>query len=115
VTTEYPNDADGDALRLVAQHGHDMTRQMVVDFAIDAPSEKIADICVERLKARDFISEKRFDKESGRWTVNCPVMMTPDYDEIVYFQKVLDEDLRHFGAKSDGWGTFGNSKSNPKK
>ena len=34
--------------------------------------------------------------------------MNPDHDEIVYFQQVLDDDLAALGAKSDGWGTFGN-------
>ena len=105
---DYPNDADGDALRMVAEHS-DMSKPMMIDFAIDAPSEAVADICMSRLKSRDFVSEKSVDEKSGRWTVTVPVVMTPRYSEIVYFQNVLDEDLAELDAKSDGWGTFGNN------
>lgn len=112
--TKYPKDADGDALRRVVGHGHDMTKPMLIDFAIDAPSEDIADIVIARLKAKDFVSKKS-ENDDGRWTVVVPVMMMPDYDEIVFFQKVLDDDLAQFGAKSDGWGTFGNTENPTRK
>ena len=108
----YPANADGDALRLVQEHGSDMSAPMVIDFAIDVPDESGADFCVDRLKSRGFKSEKFFDEESARWSVYVPVMMTPVYEEIVDFQNALDEDLNQFGAKSDGWGTFGNNPDN---
>ena len=38
-TPDYPNDADGDALRRVAADGADMSKPMSIDFAIAAPSE----------------------------------------------------------------------------
>ncbi|WP_084420451.1 ribonuclease E inhibitor RraB [Henriciella litoralis] len=108
----YPTDADGEALRLVQEHGSDMSAPMVIDFAIDVPNEAVADFCVKRLKSRELESEKFFDEESARWSVYVPVMMTPVYEEIVDFQNALDEDLKQFGAKSDGWGTFGNNTDN---
>jgi Regulator of ribonuclease activity B len=108
VSADFPNDHDGNALRLVAQHGSDMTQPMLIDFAIDAPTETIADTVVARLKSKDFVSSKT-ENGDGRWTITVPVMMTPDYEEIVLFQQLLDDDLGRFGAKSDGWGTFGNT------
>jgi len=107
MSADYPNDPDGNALRLVAQHGSDMTQPMLIDFEIDAPTEKIADTVVARLRSKDFVSTKS-ENEDGRWTITVPVMMTPDCNEIVDFQRALDDDLGQFGAKSDGWGTFGN-------
>lgn len=111
-TLAYPDDDDGDALRRVVALGSDMSKPMCIDFAIDAPSEAIADLCIARLAERDFRSGKFRDDESGRWTINVPVVMTPVYAEIVHFQQVLDDDLRALGAKSDGWGTFGNNPDN---
>lgn len=46
--------------------------------------------------------------ETATWSIYIPVEMTPNHDEIVFFQNVLDDELQKFGAKSDGWGTFGN-------
>ncbi|MGE5184457.1 MAG: ribonuclease E inhibitor RraB [Acidobacteriota bacterium] len=37
----YPRDADGDALRRVADDGSDMARPMVVDFMIAARDEAV--------------------------------------------------------------------------
>jgi len=110
----YPNDIDGDVLRRVAQDGSDMTQPMLIDFAIDAPSEEVADHVLARLKAKDFVSKKT-QNDDGRWTITVPVMMTPVHAEIVDFQNALDEDLNQFGAKSDGWGTFGNKDEPARK
>jgi hypothetical protein len=109
---EFPDDADGDALRSVQSNGSDMSKPMLIDFAINAPSETIADLCITRLANRGFKSSKDVSESDGHWTVTVSVIMTPDYDEIVDFQKALDEDLSQLGAKSDGWGAFGNDPQN---
>ena len=109
---DYPDDSDGDALRRAASLGSDMSKPMLIDFAIDVPSEAVADLCMARLAERDFHSDKSCNDKGGRWTVTVAVTMTPDYDEIVDFQRALDEDLGQFGARSDGWGTFGNNPEN---
>lgn len=114
MATDYPNDADGDALRLVARHGSDMTQPMLIDFAVDAPSEKVADLVVAHLKVKDFASDKTSNCD-GRWTVTVPVMMPPIYEKIVCFQEALDEDLAQFSAKSDGWGALGNEENKARK
>jgi len=93
---------------MLEEHGSDMTQPMLIDVAIDAPTEEAADLVVAHLESKDFVSSKSQNENNGRWTINVPVMMTPVHEEIVYFQQVLDRDLAKFGAKSDGWGSFGN-------
>ena len=39
MSAEYPNDADGDALRSVAGSGSDMSSPMVIDFSVRVPDE----------------------------------------------------------------------------
>jgi hypothetical protein len=39
---DYPNDADGDALRRIANDGSDMSQPMEVDFTVDVGSSNPA-------------------------------------------------------------------------
>ncbi len=112
MTKSYPDNSDGDALRRVVNGGNDMSKPMLIEFELDTPTEDIANLCVQRLSSKDFVSQKSHDKSLNRWTVTIPVIMVPDYEEIVYFQKVLDEDLNPLGARTDGWGTLGNIPEN---
>ena len=107
----YPETADGDALQRFADDGNEMGQPMCIDFHLDMANEDIADICLTRLSARKFTADKH-EEDDGRWTVTVPVIMIPDYDEIVYFQEVLNKDLNRFGAETDGWGSFGNLPEN---
>ena len=110
---EFPLDADGDALRRIQTAGSDMSRPMLIDFSVAVPSEAAADNCVGRLLSRDFVSSKSHDSTEDAWTVLVSVDMVPDYQEITFFQQVLDRDLSQFGAATDGWGTFGNADRMP--
>ena len=108
MNSNLPNDADGDALRRLEENGSDLSRPMDIDFAVDVPSEyagqRFASV-VEPMGFTTFLSEYE-----TRWTCNCTRTMIPTYDAIVASQDQLDEAGKPFGAKSDGWGTFGNSE-----
>ncbi len=107
-TPDYPEDADGDALRSIAASGSDMTRPMVIDFAIDAGSKAIALDCLAALEDAGFEASLYQDEDDQRWSVYCPIRMIPDYDAIVRTQKILGELAAEHGGTADGWGTFGN-------
>ena len=107
---DYPEDADGDALRSIAASGSDMTRPMVIDFAIDAGSKAIALECLAALEDAGFDASLYQDEDDKRWSVYCPIRMIPSYDAIVRTQKILGELAAEHGGTSDGWGTFGNAE-----
>lgn len=111
MSRNYPDTADGDALQSIADKGSDMSLPMCIDFHVDARDEQTADLCLDRLSAKRFKASKS-QNEDGRWTITIPIIMVPDHDEIVDFQNALDEDLQRFGAKSDGWGSYGNVAEN---
>ncbi|MDP3495310.1 MAG: ribonuclease E inhibitor RraB [Hyphomonadaceae bacterium] len=104
----YPDDADGDALRAVAASGSDMSRPMVIDFAIDASSRSMAEACRVALEDAGFNASLYQDDEDQRWSVYCPIRMIPEYDAIARTQKILGELVADIGGTPDGWGTFGN-------
>jgi hypothetical protein len=104
---DYPNDADGDALRRVAERS-DMSKPMDIDFAVDVADKSIGE-AVQRLAAqRGFRPTLYFDETYQRWTCNCVKRMVPTYEAVIAAQKELDELSAAFGGYSDGWGTLGN-------
>ena len=109
LTPDYPEDADGDALRAIVASGSDMSRPMVIDFAIDASSKSIAQACLAALEDAGFQASLYQDDEDKRWSVYCPIRMIAEYDAIVRTQKILGELVVDLGGTPDGWGTFGNA------
>lgn len=110
ITPDYPEDADGDALRSIAASGSDMSRPMLIDFAIDASSKSIAQACLAALEDAGFQATLYQDDEEQRWSVYCPIRMIAEYDAIVRTQKILGELVADLGGTPDGWGTFGNAQ-----
>lgn len=108
ITPDYPDDADGDALRSIAASGSDMSRPMVIDFAIDASSKSIAQACLAAIEEAGFEGSLYHDEEDQRWSVYVPIPMIAEYDVIIRTQKILGELVTEHGGTPDGWGTFGN-------
>jgi hypothetical protein len=109
---DFPNDADGDALRRIAAHS-DMSKPMVIDFTVVVPSES-AGLEVGRLAAlRGYRSTVEKDAENDEWTCCCTRSMLATYRNVVSAQQELDEISASLGGRSDGWGTLGNGGLKP--
>jgi hypothetical protein len=106
---DYPNDDDGDALRRVALTS-DMTKPMVVDFAVDVPTEAAGEKIAALAAGRGYSADVELDDESQRWTCYCTKTMVATYAAMIAAQEELDELSAPFGGKSDGWGTAGNGR-----
>jgi hypothetical protein len=110
----YPNDADGDALRTVAENGADMSRPMLVDFMVAVSSSAAAESIARAARPLGYDAKVVRDtdddgNEEDTWTVYCSKTMLLDYDSVIAAQAELDRVSGPFGGYSDGWGTFGNS------
>jgi hypothetical protein len=119
MSTDYPDDSDGDALRRVAAGGSNMSEPMDIDFQIAAPDEatakRIGDQAA-RLAYRvsiyfDDLKDEGIEDVDDPWTCECSKHMVPTYDAIIAAQVELDAIARLFGSHMDGWGTFGNVDS----
>jgi hypothetical protein len=104
---EFPNDADGDALRKVAERS-DMSKPMAIDFAVDVPNEACGEEVAKLAAPRGYTAAVELDEGSQRWTCYCTKHMVPTYEGVLAAQKELDELSAPFGGRSDGWGTLGN-------
>jgi len=105
----FPNDSDGDALRLVLKNGSDMSKPMFIDFQIAVPDEAsakaIADVAA-KLGYRVSVYESPECRQ--RWTCQCSTRILATYENVIAIQEELAEISAEFGGRPDGWGTFGN-------
>ena len=106
----YPDDADGDALRRIAEDGSDMTRPMVIDFHVAAPDQAAAEAIAEAAGQRGYRTKVYRDEDSNAWTCECSREMVATHAAVMAAQDELDALSRPLSGHSDGWGTFGNAE-----
>src|SRR5689334_7319636 len=103
-----PNDSDGDALRILIDLGHDLSRPMLIDFFIAVPSEQAGLAVSEAVKEHGYMASVEFDDEDEEWTCYCSCEMVPTYSGLIAAQSDLGRLASPHGGYPDGWGTFGN-------
>jgi hypothetical protein len=109
MSSDYPNDADGDELRNVAESGADMSRPMVIDFSVEVPDERTARRVAQVVETHGFDPSISEDDDTGSWSVHCSKSMLATYEGVVAVQAWLNDLLSPHGGVCDGWGTFGNT------
>jgi hypothetical protein len=109
MSADIPNDSDGDALRRLIATGSDLSKEMEIDFAVDVPDRESGLAFAEAARLLAFRTKIDQDDSTGRWTCYCSVTLVPTYDAILATQTALGDAGRKYGAKPDGWGSFGNA------
>ena len=104
---DYPDDADGDALRRVAATGADMSRPMEIEFFVAVPGREAGEAVARLVAAAGYRPELVHDEEDDRWDCYCRKTMLATHEGVTAAQRDLDELGRAFGGSSDGWGTSG--------
>jgi hypothetical protein len=104
----FPDDADGDALGRVAESGADLTKPMVIDFAVAVPDESTGRAIELKTIEIGYKTTVDQDSESSDWTCYCSKAMFATYEDVINCQLELDKIAVAYGGFADGWGTFGN-------
>ena len=105
---EFPADADGDALRRVAEDGADMSSPMVIDYSVTAPDERAARVIAALVEAQGFDPSISDAGGGGSWSVYCSKSMLATYEGVVNTQAALNALVASYGGRCDGWASFGN-------
>ena len=105
---DFPQDSDGDALRMAVDAGADLARPMIIDFTVFAPNERAARSIAELVETQGFDPSISDDENGSAWSVYCSVSMLATYEGVVEVQAHLNELLKPHGGYCDGWATFGN-------
>ena len=109
MAADYPNDADGDALRRLVEAGADMTKPMDIEYSVAVPSESAGKQIATAANQRGYASELFHDEAHDSWSVYCIKRMLPTYEGVMAAQAEISELSRPFDCECDGWGTFGNA------
>ena len=102
----FPDNADGDALRRLAESGADMTSPMVIDFAVAIPDEPSGKAIALKAIATGYKASVDQDSESSEWTCYCSKSMFATYMDVINCQLELDKIAVAYGGFVDGWSTF---------
>jgi len=112
--TDFPNDDDGDVLRLVLRDGSDRTKPMFIDFHVAMPGDDSAKSLADVARKLGHRAEI-YDSAECRlpWTFQCSTRMLATYEGVLAVQAELARLIaplieRTLGWFPDGWGTFGN-------
>ena len=118
MAADYPDDIDGQVLRMIADDGNDMSQPMEVEFHVAAATENAAEsiaIAAEKLGYETLIDfddgkdDPDVDEDvTEPWTCTCRKTMLLEYDAVMAAQAQLDKIAQPEGGYADGWGTFGN-------
>lgn len=111
MVAEYPNDADGDALRRLVADGNDMAAPMVIDFPVVLPTEAAAQQFAVLAAAKSYAVQIWQHDDDSDWDVICAIEMVPTYADVVRIQAELSELAEPFGGICDSWGSFGNREN----
>lgn len=108
---DYPNDADGDVLRSLAEKGVDLTRPRLLEFYCYASSTAIAQEISARLTALGFkcdIFEDDHEEipDDARISVYAERVMIPSYEAVTQVQSELNILLKDYDTYCDGWATL---------
>ncbi len=103
------------ALRRLIATGSDLSKSMVIDFAVAVPDRSSGLRFAAVAQQYGFAVAVEQDESTQDWTCYCSRTMVPSYAAIIAAQVALAEVGRPFDATPDGWGSFGNADDAPPK
>ncbi|TFW15726.1 ribonuclease E inhibitor RraB [Massilia arenosa] len=106
MSSDVPDDANGDVLREMAAQGDDLTVAREIDFSVILPSEEQAlAFAMHLLKNGQKVS---FAPTEGSdelpFQVQAHPVMLPTHDNITDYEALLEQEAAPFGGRNDGWG-----------
>jgi hypothetical protein len=114
VRLDFPNDADGDALRRLINGGSDLAKPMYIDFQVAVLDETAARGLADVASKLGYHVHIYASPEcSLPWTCECSTRMLASYEGVIAIQEELTKLATPFGGHSDGWGSFGNGSNEP--
>ncbi|MHC1683390.1 MAG: ribonuclease E inhibitor RraB [Clostridiaceae bacterium] len=101
---EFPNDADGDALRRLFDDGIDFSKPHNVDFFVVVPDLENGEKIKQLIEQDGFDCSLEVNEEMEEWTCYCSKKMKLDYEKLILTQEFLNKVSKPYNGFSDGWG-----------
>jgi Regulator of ribonuclease activity B len=108
----YPDDENGDVLRMMLKNGDDLSIPREIDFSVIFPTEDAAiKFAVHALKNELKVSFAPYEgNDEMPWQVQAHVFMLPTHENITGFELLLAEQSAEYGGQNDGWGSMSQGK-----
>jgi hypothetical protein len=103
---KFPNDEDGQVLKMLYKQGVDFNDPQDVEFFIAVPDKQSGEAVLKALSDDGLNCELEQDDETEEWTCYCLKKMLLNYEEIIDIQKRLDGLSIPYGGQTDGWGVM---------
>lgn len=100
----FPNDADGQVLKMLAKQGVDFKQPQSVEFVVVVPDKQRGEAVLDTLTSEGFTCELEYDEEMEEWTCYCFKTMLLTHEEIIDTQKRLDDLSKPYDGYTEGWG-----------
>ena len=101
---KFPNDSNGEVLRILWEHGDDLSKAREFDFGVAFENEDLAlDFAVALLRHEMKVSFSPAQEGDNVCEVDCHPVMIPDHAEISDFESSLAEMADKYGGKLSGW------------
>lgn len=104
----FPNDENGDVLRLVHESGDDLSKPRGIDFTVVLPDKTAVQAFADRFHDLGYqvAAKKSNTVPELPWDVVVTKFMTPTHAGITQFELELRAVSEPLGGRNDGWGCF---------
>ena len=102
----FPNDENGDVLRLLQTKGFDFSSEHVFEYEHIFKEKELAKKFAEEIEKQNMTAEMSFYEAISAWNVKVKVTHLPTHDKITETEKNLETIAKKFGGKKDGWGVL---------
>jgi len=104
----FPDGANGDALRRLEAQGDDLSKSRDIEFTVVFANEDAARQFVNHFSTLGYPASAEFTQTDRDypWDVIVVKRMLPSHGEIGAFEGTLQSVAARLGGHNDGWGCF---------
>lgn len=106
VAEDWPDDADGDVFRRLAEHGFDFSKQYCVDYNVDFEVWPPAQAAIEHLES--MYGPITLHDPSGRsgGYIQFNILGRLTYEEVTSIQRKVSAAMKPYGGICESWGVL---------
>lgn len=102
----FPDDENGDVLRLMQAHGDNLEAPRDINFAFAFETQSEAESFAAAVTAPDFRAEASDYPERKMWQTEVTHFMLPTHAGVTELEARLSKIAAEYGGEPDGWGSF---------
>jgi regulator of RNase E activity RraB len=103
---KFPNDPDGQTLKLMQEKGADFSKEHGIEFFLYFNDEKSSIAAKKRLVKYGFEVEISKNSNNSDWLCLATININPGYFALNRFRQKFEKIAEELNGNYDGWGTL---------